>query len=344
MSRLQTERRAARKPQPFIPRYRIALWITVLAMTLGYALWYGNAREDRVLTPEARQELGGTYIEFDDGVTHFSVEGPYDGPLFVLVHGGSLGMFVWDEQVKALTAAGFQVLRYDVYGRGYSDRLDTEYTLDMVVRQLEQMVERFSRGKPVHLAGVSMGGLISAAYTTRHPETVAALTLISPVIRGIPSARGPAGYVARIPGVGEFVMRVYGMKRLEGRARDMLDRIPGDGSRMSRQFLDQMRYRGYERAMLSTIRGDLLRDQSAVYEQLGKLDVPVQVLWGDADAEISAEDMAILREAVPQVEFRTVPGAGHGLLMQQGDLVGKAVIGFHRQGERGGESASANLP
>ena len=345
LSRLRRrERQADRKPQPFIPRYRIVLWITVLAMTLAYALWYGNAREDRVLTAEARQELGGTYIELEDGVTHFSVEGPYDGPLFVLVHGGTMGMFVWDEQVKALTSAGFQVFRYDVYGRGYSDRPDTEYTVDLLVSQLDQLLERFSRGKPVHLAGVSMGGLISAAYTSRHPEQVAGLTLISPVVRGVPSARGAVGYLARMPGVGEFAMRVYGMNRLETRARNMLDRIPGDGSRMSRLFLDQMRYRGYERAMLSTIRGDLLIDQSAVYEKLGKEKVPVLVLWGDEDAEISVGDMAILREAVPHVDFRAVQNAGHGLLMQRGALVSEAIIAFHKRSGPDGESISTKLP
>lgn len=345
LSRLsRRQRQADGPPHSGIPGFRIALWITVLAVSLLYALWYGNAREDRALTAETRLKLGGTYVELQDGVTHFAVEGPYDGPLFILVHGGTMAMFVWEEQTRALTSAGFQVLRYDAYGRGFSDRPDTDYTLDLLVGQLTEIVERFSNGRPVHLAGVSMGGLVSAAYAARQPERVAGLTLISPVVRGIPAARGPVAWLARTPGLGEFAMRVYGVDRLEARAREMLERIPGDGASMSRRFREQMRYRGYERAMLSTIRGDLLRDQRAVYEKLGRTNVPVQVLWGEADSEIRPDDMAFLRKAVPDVTFRAVPGAGHGLLVERGPLIGEALTRFHDEPADNDRNISARSP
>ncbi|MFP3942961.1 MAG: alpha/beta fold hydrolase [Alphaproteobacteria bacterium] len=318
-----------RQDGPSFPRYRVALWVTVLAIALLYALWYGNAREGRALTAGVRQELGGTYVELEDGVTHFSIEGPYDGPLFILVHGATMGMFVWDDLAGSLASAGFQVLRYDAYGRGYSDRPDADYTLDFSVRQLEEIVERFSNDRPVHLAGVSVGGLVSAAYAARHPDRVERVTLISPAVRGIPAVRGPAAWVARTPGLGEFAMRVFGMNRLEARARGMLEEYPENGRRMADPFLEQMRYRGYERAMLAVMRGDLLRDQRAAYAMLGETDVPVQVLWGKDDSEISAQDMAILRKAVPDVTFRAVPGAGHGLLVERGDLVSEALTAFH---------------
>ncbi len=344
MSRLSRSGRQPDRPPPLIPGYRVALWLGVLAISLLYALWYGNAREDRVLTPETRQELGGTYVELENGITHFGVEGPYDGPLFILVHGGTMAMFVWEEQVEALTSAGFQVLRYDLLGRGYSDRPATGYTLDLLVTQLEQMVDRFSNGRPVHLAGVSVGGLISAAYAARHPGRVAGLTLISPVVRGVPSIRGPVAWLARTPGLGEFAMRVYGMKRLEARARKMLARIPEHGERFTRRFRDQMRYRGYERAMLSTLRGDLLRDQRAVYEQLGATEVPLQVLWGEDDTEISPSDMGFVRKAAPHVRFRAVPGAGHGLLVERGALVSEAMIAFHGQTADSRDTAGTRTP
>lgn len=319
-----------RPPGAAVPAYRVVLWVAVLMIALLYALWYGNAREVEALDAETRQKLGGTYIELEDGVTHFRVEGPYEGPLFVLVHGGTMAMFVWEEQVRALTAAGFQVLRYDAFGHGYSDRPDTDYTLAFSVKQLSEMIQRFSGGEPVHLAGVSVGGLIAAAYAARYPERVARLSLISPVVRGVPSARGLTAILARIPGIGEFAMRVFGMNRLVSRARSMLARMPENGERMRRLFFEQMRYRGYERAILSTVRGDLLRDQRRVYERLGRTEVPVQVLWGRDDREISPKDMAIVREAVPRLTFRAMPDAGHGLLIQRGERVSEALAGFHR--------------
>jgi len=332
LSRLRKqERQRQREGGPIVPRYRVVLWLTVLTVMLLYALWFGNAREDRILDAKARQELGGTYVELADGVTHFDIDGPYEGPLFVLVHGGTMAMFVWDEQANALAKAGYQVLRYDAFGRGWSDRPDTQYTLDFAVRQLTEMIDRFSGGRPVHLAGVSVGGLVSAAYAARHPDKVARLTLISPVVRGVPAVRGLPALLARTPGLGAFAMRVYGMDRLKERAQSMLTRLPGENGHMADLFLQQMHFRGYERSVLSLIRGDMLRDQRAVYEKLGKTGVPVQVLWGKDDREISPDDMAFLRKVVPGVEFRAIPGAGHGLLIRKGPRVSEEMIGFHKE-------------
>ena len=40
----------------------------------------------------------------------------------VLIHGFSVPYFIWDPTFEALHAAGMNPLRYDLYGRGYSDR------------------------------------------------------------------------------------------------------------------------------------------------------------------------------------------------------------------------------
>jgi len=44
------------------------------------------------------------------------------GPAVALVHGFSVPYYVWDPTAPELARAGFRVLRYDLYGRGYSDR------------------------------------------------------------------------------------------------------------------------------------------------------------------------------------------------------------------------------
>jgi pimeloyl-ACP methyl ester carboxylesterase len=41
----------------------------------------------------------------------------------VLVHGATVPMFTWDSIVPGLVAAGYRTVRYDMWGRGHSDRI-----------------------------------------------------------------------------------------------------------------------------------------------------------------------------------------------------------------------------
>lgn len=310
-------------------RVRAIMWSATLAGALLYAFWSAADREVGPLTAAERAKLGGTYVQLPQGVTHFKLSGPKDGPLIVLVHGGTMGLYVWDDQARALQEAGFRVLRYDAFGRGRSDRPDVDYTLDLAVDQLGQMIRLFANDRPVHLAGVSLGGLVAAAYAASDPHRVERLTLISPVVRGVPSTRGFWRELAQVPGLGEYAMRVVGMKRLVARAESFLDALPDDKAYFADRFREQMRYGGFERAMLSTLRGDILNDQRAVYTALGKSDVPTELIWGTEDEEISEEDVNHIRRSVPGLVFIPARSADHALLLRKEDMVSHALVGFH---------------
>ena len=54
----------------------------------------------------------------------------------VLVHGFSTPHFVWDGMKGFLLDAGYSVLVFDHYGRGYSERPKIKYTKDVFVQSL----------------------------------------------------------------------------------------------------------------------------------------------------------------------------------------------------------------
>jgi len=73
----------------------------------------------------------------------------------------------------------------DFLGSGRSSCPRTEYNLDFYVLQTEQLLEALGFDSvPFILIGSSMGGLISAKYSTLHPELVKRLILINPA--GLP--------------------------------------------------------------------------------------------------------------------------------------------------------------
>jgi len=66
-----------------------------------------------------------------------------------------------------------RVLRYDLYGRGFSDRPDTVYNQTCFDKQLCELLTALGNDKPINLIGLSMGGAIAIGFADKHPELVA---------------------------------------------------------------------------------------------------------------------------------------------------------------------------
>ena len=97
--------------------------------------------ERKRLTAEVRAGLPGEFIQLPDGVTYYQLEVSANGPLVILVHGFSVPYFIWDPTFEALLEANFRVLRYDLFGRGYSDRPLIKNDLALFNRQLVNLLE-----------------------------------------------------------------------------------------------------------------------------------------------------------------------------------------------------------
>src|SRR5215831_15233045 len=102
------------------PIWLIAAVVAVVAVSWGIFL-YANP-EQRELNTETRVHMSGQFAKLSDGYTHYELGGPSDGRVVVLAAGFSVPYYIWDPTFDALTRAGFRVLRYDYYGRGYSVR------------------------------------------------------------------------------------------------------------------------------------------------------------------------------------------------------------------------------
>jgi len=76
----------------------------------------------------------------------------------VLIHGNAAPYVTWDNTVSALIAAGFRVLRYDLFGHGFSDRPELyRYNRDLYDNQLVELLTKLAISEPVYLVGTSQG-------------------------------------------------------------------------------------------------------------------------------------------------------------------------------------------
>ena len=302
-------------------RFALGLLAVLLIAILGP--YVASDKEARRLDATTRKALGGSYVALPDGVTHYELTGPADGPVVVLIHGGTIPFFAWDAQVPALRKAGFRILRYDHFGRGHSDRPEVDYDRAFYQKQLEDLLAALDIEGALSLVGVSFGGAIAATFAKAHPERVAKLVLIAPVVD---YAEGRALFgLAEIPLLSEWYARVFSVRATVTRANGFFQASGADPS-YGQRFEEQTRFEGYEQALLSMSRTNALTSYHDTYAALA--EQPTLLLWGSEDPEIPRKHIEFLRDNVRTVTFVEVEGGGHGLNVESKDEVNRQLVDF----------------
>ena len=284
--------------------------------------------EIKELNEDVRSSAGGAFIQLPNGFTHYELDGNESGDVVVLIHGFSVPYFIYDPTFKFLTQSGFRVLRYDLFGRGFSDRPVTQYNLDLFVQQLVELLDSLRFSQPLNLIGLSMGGVIASAFTVRYPERVRTLVLIDPAgAKAITLT--PALRATKLPFVAEAVLILVGSEALvQSMAKDLFD--PALVDHFLAQYRIQMQYRGFQQAILSTIRNGMFDSFIRVYEALGKMDKDILLFWGRNDITIPLQHGLILCAALPRVQFHVIENCGHIPHYEKPDEVNPILLEFLR--------------
>lgn len=296
----------------------------VLLMWLSFAIKNATKLE---LTAEVRAELPGQFVSLTDGVIGYDWTGPKNGPVLVLTHGFSMPRFAFDNNVGALSEAGFRVLRYDHYGRGSSDRPDLIYDADLYERELLGLLKALDIKQKIYLLGYSMGGGVATVFASRHPERIQKLVLVAP--NGfMPEPSGLAG-LATIPGLGDWLMTIVGETRLLSAVQKQADEGIAPEN-FPEQYREQMRYSDYVRALLSSMRNFIFRNLSAEYAALAESGVPTLLVWGTEDAVVPFAGHETIQRLAPEIVFAPVQDATHAVAYSHPEIVNRAVIDFLR--------------
>ena len=278
----------------------------------------------------ARADAPGQFAQLPCGVTHYRWDGPEGGPITVLVHGQTTPCFVWDGVARLLAARGERVLRYDLLGRGYSDRPSGAQDAEFFLRQLDALLADQKVTGPVTMMGFSMGGAISASYAATRPGRVARLVLVAPAgmggvgtgwLRALRDADGPGMWLFRL---------IYpGMHRRAGR---VLTRDHGLPEALERAQQREADLRGFAPGVMSSLRHLLRGDLVVEHRALAQAGVPVLAIWAAEDRDIPLSRREVLAEWNPQAGQVTVPGADHWLPLTHPQAVVEAVTDWQAGG------------
>ena len=273
----------------------------------------------------------GKFAELEKGnlfYQEFTSDNPI-GQIVVLVHGFSTPSIVWKGVVPYLTDAGYNVISYDHYGRGFSARPKVDYTKDFYISTLLELIEYLKIEQKVHLVGYSMGGPIVGYFANENPNKVESVNFIA-----------PAGYMFKrksqsnfyfkilsIPFVSKYISVVFpslmygGNSSIELSTEEDENRLLQD--ELNKVYKEQMKYEGFTRSLVSTARNFNLFNTQKMYQELGKKKIDASVIWGDEDEIVSFDGLSHLKLDYPEINYKVVENGHHDLTYALPSIVGE---------------------
>jgi pimeloyl-ACP methyl ester carboxylesterase len=272
------------------------------------------------------------YVSVGDensGSIHLYYEDHGSGPPVVLIHGYPLSGRAWDKQVPALLEAGRRVITYDRRGFGKSSQPAFGYDYDTFAADLAVLMDELDLHDAT-LVGHSMGtGEVTRYLGAYGSARVARAALVSPIPpfllqaddnpEGLPAslfegfmkeakADAPAwmkGFLDNFYNIDEF-----GGNLVSDQAFQASWNIAADASAIAAV------------ACVPTWETDFRQD-------LGKIDVPVLVVQGNADRILPYEKTGKrLPSLINDMELVTIEGGPHAIAWTHSLQVNRALLQF----------------
>ena len=265
------------------------------------------------------------------------------GPLVLLLHGFPDFWYSWRYQLPALAAAGFRVLAPDLRGYNRSDkpRGVAAYRIELIADDIAALVRHAAGGTPAMderaaLAGHDWGGIAALYAAKRHPSLVERLILLNAPHPGAfaRELRKPTQWLRssyalffQIPWLPEWLLsaRHYGLIRRVLR-RDPARRDAFTDEDISR-YVEALSQPGALTAALNYYRA-AMRSLPRITRQLGRLDTPTLVIWGERDRFLNASLTCGLEQWLPRVRVERLGAASHWVQHDEPERVSRLMIHF----------------
>jgi pimeloyl-ACP methyl ester carboxylesterase len=300
----------------------------LLLLFLAAVMFFARDREPLTLDDAERSRLPGRFVALSRGYTNYETMGPASGPAIVLVPGISIPRTIFARTLAPLAEAGYRVISFDLYGRGFSDRPRVRYDGALFNQQIDDLLQALRIDGPITLVGVASGGLQALLYAESRPKRVDRLVLICP--DGVNAPVSDFVRMVRRPFVGELagriVMNAVGQRRWEERLQKYSadPRVIED---VTRQFRGQLKYKGFWRALTSSIASLPISEASDLFRRIERRGTQTLVLWGTNDVIIPTQLGHEVRRLMPSATYVEIP-AGHLPQYERPELTNEAILRF----------------
>jgi 3-oxoadipate enol-lactonase len=248
---------------------------------------------------------------------------PSGSPAVLFLHGLGSNGSAWTPQFAPLAETGYRPLAPDVPGFGQSPYDGRGWSLRRMASLLAGWLQEIGMA-PVHVVGLSMGGVIAQQFALDHPQLVRKLVLASTFSVLRPENVSQWFY---------FIERalVVHLVGLPAQAKLVAQRVfPEPEQAQLRQLaLEQIagaNPAAYRAAMRSLGLFDSRR-------RLGELRHPALIITGADDTTVSPARQEMLAQAIQGARQVVIPQAGHAVNIDQMQSFNQVLLEFLEDGE-----------
>jgi pimeloyl-ACP methyl ester carboxylesterase len=235
-----------------------------------------------------------------------------------LLHGLGANASSWALQFDPLIAAGLRPIAPDMPGFGDSPYDGRGWNFPRVARQLAGLLDELNTG-PVHVIGLSMGGVIAQQFTLDYPERVLKLVLVSTFSKLRPKNFLHWLYFAQRA----IVVHVVG---LATQSKIVAKRVfPAPDQQALREMAEKQIASADPRAYRAAMR------HLGMYNSLPRLNEikkPTLVISGANDSTVSPAHQNVLAKAISGARQVTIPNAGHAVAIDQFEAFNRQLVPF----------------
>ncbi|MFJ4141648.1 alpha/beta fold hydrolase [Pseudomonas sp. NPDC089734] len=254
------------------------------------------------------------FFEHDDCSLHYEEYG--QGEPVLLLHGLGSSCLDWEYQIPIL-AERYRVIVMDARGHGRSDKPRERYSIKGFSADVEALIEHLHLG-PVHVVGLSMGGMIGFQLAVDQPHLLKSLCVVNSAPEVKVRSLGDAMQLLRR----WTLSRLVSMETL-GKALGKL-LLPKPEQAELRQRIADRWSRNDKRAYLASF--DAIVGWG-VQEKLSRITCPTLIISADHDyTPVSLKEAYVKR--LPNARLVVIKDSRHATPLDQPETFNRTVLEF----------------
>lgn len=284
-------------------------------------------KEDGDSLPESSLDADLLRIPVGPGSMHVERYGHGGAPI-LFVHGFGTCSFLWREVGPAFALANRTAFAIDLFGYGESDRpFDAQYGIAAQSDYLDRALTALRLSKAT-LVGIDLGGAVAMHLAFNRPERVERLVLIN----AIAFDDVPGDDIKSMQrNTGRFALKISrGVLGAAPLIRELLERSVADKANMPEGLVARYLapYVGQDglNHLLTLARAVDGDDMAEV--DLGQLDKPSLIIWGDQDPFVSPKLGDRLADTIPGSRLVRLPGTGRLVPEEAPDTLANMILEF----------------
>ncbi len=273
----------------------------------------------KVPVPEYVSSTGDVGVSF----VHWEAEKKINALPIILVHGFDSSCLEYRRLGPKLAALGIDTYAVDLLGWGYSQLEDVNtFSAQAKVDALSGFWEVIGQGKPVCVAGASLGGAAAIEFAAERPDVVKGCVFID--AQGFIDGTGPMAMLPKF--LAEAGVQILKSVPLRNSANQMsyYDKekfATEDALKVGRLHCLQD---GWSDALVSF----MLSGGFSPSKKVPLIESPSLILWGRQDNILEIEFAQKFVDTLPSAELKWVEECGHVPHLEQPEVAAEEIANF----------------